>query len=132
MSLIHHKVLGDHRGELVAVEGNRDIPFDIKRVFYIYDVKKNSVRGQHSHYKTMQYIIAVSGSCKVTLDDGETKKIFDLNKPNKGLFQDALIWGKMHDFSDDCVLVVFANEYYKPEDYIINYNQFLEVVNGKL
>jgi dTDP-4-dehydrorhamnose 3,5-epimerase-like enzyme len=130
MSLILHKVLGDHRGQLVAIEGRDDVPFDIKRVFYIYGTQKKTSRGNHSHYETKQYMIAVNGSCKVTLDNGKTKQTFDLDEPNKGLFQDALIWGVMHDFSDDCVLLVFANDYYKLEDYITNYSKFLEAVNG--
>lgn len=129
MSVIHHKVLGDHRGQLVAIEGKDDVPFDIKRVFYIYGTQKKVSRGDHSHYNTKQYLIAVNGSCKVTLDNGKTKQTFNLDGPNKGLFQDALIWGTMHDFSDDCVLLVFANDCYKSEDYITNYSKFLEVVN---
>ena len=129
MSLTLHKVLGDHRGQLVAIEEKDDVPFDIKRVFYIYGTQKKVSRGNHSHYNTKQYLIAVNGSCKVTLDNGKTKQTFDLDEPNKGLFQDALIWGTMHDFSDDCVLLVFANDYYKSEDYITNYRKFLEVAN---
>ena len=129
MSVIRHKVLGDHRGQLVVIEGKDDVPFDIKRVFYIYGTQNKVSRGDHSHYNTKQYLIAVNGSCKVTLDNGKTKQIFDLDEPNKGLFQDALIWGTMHDFSDDCVLLVFANDCYKSEDYITNYSKFLEVVN---
>jgi len=130
MSVTHHKVLGDHRGQLVAIEGKDDVPFDIKRVFYIYDTQKDVPRGNHAHYKTKQYLIAVNGSCKVTLDNGKKEQTFNLDEPNKGLFQDALIWGSMHDFSDDCVLLVFADNHYKSEDYITDYNDFLEVMNG--
>ena len=128
MSVIHHKVLGDHRGQLVVIEGKDSVPFDIKRVFYIYGTQKDVPRGNHSHYKTKQYLIAVNGSCKVTLDNGKTKKTFDLDEPNKGLFQDALTWGTMHDFSDDCVLMVLASEYYNEVDYIRDYNEFLKTV----
>ena len=123
------KVLGDHRGQLVALEANRQIPFDVKRVFYIYGTQEGIPRGNHSHYKTKQFLVAVNGSCKVTLDDGKEKETFDLNKPNLGLFQDALIWGTMHDFSSDCVLMVLADEYYDASDYITDYNKFLEIVN---
>jgi len=126
MSVIRHKVLGDRRGQLVAIEGNNDIPFDIKRVFYIYGAQKDIPRGDHSHYKTKQYLIAVNGSCKVTLDNGKMKQSFDLNEPNKGILQDALIWGTMHDFSDDCVLLVLASEYYDESDYIREYEEFLK------
>lgn len=124
------KVLGDHRGHLVALESNKQIPFDVKRVFYIYETEKDVPRGNHSHYKTKQFLVAVNGSCKVTLDNGKIKETFDLNKPNLGLFQDALIWGSMHDFSSDCVLMVLADEYYVASDYITNYNEFLKVVRN--
>ena len=124
------KVLGDHRGQLVALEANRQIPFDVKRVFYIYGTQERVPRGNHSHYKTKQFLIAVNGSCKVTLDNGKEKEIFDLNRPNLGLFQDPLIWGTMHDFSSDCVLMVLANEYYDASDYITDYDKFLKEVRN--
>ena len=126
MSVIHHKVLGDHRGQLVVIEGKDGVPFDIKRVFYIYGTQKDVPRGNHSHYKTKQYLIAVNGSCKVTLDNGKTKQTFSLDEPNKGLFQDVLIWGTMHDFSQDCVLLVLASEHYDKADYIRDYQKFLK------
>ena len=124
------KVLGDHRGQLVALEANRQIPFDVKRVFYIYGTQEGIPRGNHSHYKTKQFLVAVNGSCKVTLDNGKEKETFDLNKPNLGLFQDALIWGSMHDFSSDCVLMVLADEHYDESDYIRDYDMFLEEVKN--
>ncbi len=124
------KVLGDHRGQLVALEANRQIPFEVKRVFYIYGTQEGIPRGNHSHYKTKQFLVAVNGSCKVTLDNGKRKEIFDLNKPNLGLFQDALIWGTMHDFSSDCVLMVLADEHYDESDYIRDYDMFLEEVKN--
>ncbi|MDF1877996.1 FdtA/QdtA family cupin domain-containing protein [Sulfurimonas sp. SAG-AH-194-L11] len=123
------KVLGDDRGRLVALEANRQIPFDVKRVFYIYGTQENTPRGNHSHHKTKQFLVAVNGNCKVTLDDGKNKEVFDLNKPNLGLFQDALIWGTMHDFSSDCILMVLADDYYDANDYITKYDNFLEEVN---
>jgi len=130
MPVVGHKIHGDHRGQLVVIEGSEGVPFDIKRVFYIYGTQKGVSRGNHSHYKTQQYLIAVNGSCKVTLDNGKSKQTFNLDEPNKGLFQDALIWGTMHDFSDDCVLLVLADDHYKSEDYINNYDEFLKVANG--
>lgn len=120
--------MGDARGSLIALEANREVPFDIKRVFYIFGTQPDVPRGNHSHYKTKQFLVAVAGSCKVTLDDGKIKQTFDLDKPNIGLFQDALIWGTMHDFSADCVLLVLADDYYDESDYIRNYDNFLEVV----
>lgn len=124
------KVLGDHRGQLIALETHRQVPFDVKRVFYIYGTQEGVPRGNHSHYKTKQFLVAVHGSCKVTLDNGTEKETFDLNKPSLGLFQDALIWGTMHDFSHDCVLMVLADDYYDAGDYITDYDTFLKVVKS--
>ena len=123
-------ILGDYRGQLVALEENRNIPFDLKSVFYIFGTQEGVSRGNHSHYKTKQFLVAVNGSCKVTLDDGYNKETFNLNQPNLGLFQDALIWGTMHDFSSDCVLMVLANEYYDASDYITDYDKFLKEVRN--
>jgi hypothetical protein len=119
-----HRVLGDERGQLIAIESGVHIPFDIKRVFYIYGTQPNVPRGQHSHYKTKQYLIAVNGSCKVTLDNGQSKATYELNQPNVGLFQEAMVWGTMHDFSTDCVLLVLADQRYNEADYIRNYDDF--------
>jgi len=128
--IINFKVMGDGRGSLIAFEENQNVPFDIKRVFYIYGTQEGIPRGQHSHYKTKQLLVAVNGGCKVTLDNGKKKETFTLNKPNVGLFQDALVWGTMHDFSQDCILMVLADTYYNENDYIRNYDKFLEVVKN--
>jgi hypothetical protein len=120
-----HQVRGDVRGQLVAIEGNLDIPFNIKRVFYIYGTKPGVPRGNHAHYNTKQYLISVSGSCKVTLDTGIGKTTYLLDSQNKGLLQDELVWGVMHDFSEDCVLLVLASEHYDESDYIRDYSKFI-------
>ena len=130
--MINFKVMGDERGSLIALEVNHNIPFDIKRVFYIYGTQEGVPRGNHSHYKAKQLLIAINGGCKVTLDDGKEKKTYTLNKPNIGLFQDALIWGSMHDFSQDCVLMVLSDMYYNDRDYIRDYNTFLKEVNANV
>ena len=122
------KVLGDDRGQLVALEGNIDIPFSIKRVFYIYGTQDGVLRGNHAHYKANQFLIVINGSCKITLDDGLKKETFLLDKPNLGLCQPPMIWGTMHAFSSDCVLLVLADDIYKEEDYIRDYDTFLEVI----
>ena len=122
------RIMGDERGKLISLESCLEVPFQIKRVFYIYGTKPNIPRGQHSHYKTKQYLIAVSGSCCVTLDDGTKAKTFLLDKPSTGLFQDAMIWGAMHDFTPDCVLLVLANDYYDEADYIRSYDEFRKIV----
>jgi len=122
------KVLGDSRGQLIALEENREIPFDFKRVFYIYGTQKGVPRGQHSHYETKQLLVCVNGSCKVSLDDGKEKKIYVLDKPEIGLYQEKLIWGEMFDFSSDCVLMVLADGFYDEKDYIRDYDTFLKVI----
>lgn len=128
-NLYRFNVRGDHRGQLVALEAQREIPFNIQRVFYIYGTQQDVPRGNHSHYKTKQFLIAVNGHCKVTLDDGRQKRTFDLNDRHVGLFQDAMIWGTMHDFSEDCVLLVMADAHYDESDYIRDYQVFLKQVN---
>ncbi len=130
MVLFEHKVLGDHRGNLVAIESNVNVPFDIERVFYIFGVHAEIPRGNHAHFETKQYLIALNGSCAVTLDDGKRKDTYLLDKPNVGLFQDAMVWGTMHDFSSDCVLLVMANNAYQDSDYIRDYHVFLKEVNS--
>jgi len=127
--LIDFKVLGDERGSLIALEANRHIPFEIKRVFYIYGTQAGVPRGNHSHHKTKQFLVAVHGSCKVTLDNGQIRETFALDTPDRGLFQDAMVWGTMHDFSPDCVLMVLADDYYDESDYIRSYDDFLKVVS---
>lgn len=123
-----HPVRGDDRGQLVAIESNIDVPFEIKRIFYIYGTKQGIPRGNHAHYKTKQYLISVSGSCKVTLDNGLEKSTYELNSQNKGLLQNEFVWGVMHDFSEDCVLLVLASEHYYESDYIRDYNDFIRYV----
>ncbi len=129
-NIVNFKIMGDERGSLIAFEENQNIPFNIKRVFYIYGTQEKISRGNHSHYTTKQLLVAVHGECKVTLDDGTTTKTYTLNKPNIGLSQDALIWGTMHDFTEDCILMVFADTYYEESDYIRSYDKFLEVIKN--
>ena len=127
--ITRHTTIGDERGKLIALESGVHIPFAVKRVFYIYGVNPSLRRGQHSHFKTKQYLIAVNGSCQVTLDNGKQRENYLLDKPNIGLFQDAMIWGTMHTFSKDCVLLVLANENYDGADYIRNYDDYLRMKN---
>lgn len=129
MSIVHQKVLGDHRGQLIALESDIDIPFIVKRIFYIYGTENNVPRGQHAHFKTRQYLVCVNGACKVTLDDGFERTTYDLNRPYIGLIQNQMIWGSMHDFSYDCVLLVLASENYDPNDYISDYAEFVRLVS---
>ncbi len=119
---------GDDRGMLVALEEYKDIPFEIKRVYYMYDTKKGVHRGFHAHKSLEQILICIHGSCKVLLDNGTEKKIVSLEKPYEGLYIANNMWREMYDFSEDAVLMVLASEYYKEEDYIRDYNEFLRMV----
>lgn len=122
---------GDERGQLVVVEENKDIPFDVKRVYYIYDTLPDVVRGFHAHKCLEQVLICVHGSCKIHLDNGfETAEVL-LDKPYEGLYISNDMWREMYDFSPDAVLLVLASQYYDEADYIRNYDEFLKFVKAK-
>lgn len=131
ITFIEFNVKGDERGSLVAIEENREIPFVIKRIYYIFNTKEGVVRGQHAHKDLKQVVIAVKGSCKFLLDDGE-ERVEDiiLDSPQKGLYIGDMIWREMYDFSEDCVLLVIANKYYDENDYIKDYREFLRLANN--
>ena len=116
--LINFSVIGDSRGSLVSLEGSRNIPFDIKRVYYIYGTKPNQERGKHAHKELQQVIVCLSGSCTIILDDGKKRESIEINRPDVGLYIGKNIWREMKDFSNDCVLMVLANEYYDEKEYI--------------
>jgi len=119
---------GDDRGQLVAIEEGIDLPFDVRRVYYIYDTLPGVRRGFHAHLKLEQILICVSGSCKIHLDNGyETAEVV-LDKPNLGLYISNNMWREMYDFSEGAVLLVLASEHYTEADYIRNYDKFLEMV----
>ena len=122
---------GDERGQLIALEELKDIPFEIKRVYYMYDTKEDVHRGYHSHRTLEQTLICIHGSCKVLLDNGKEQKVVSLEKPYEGLYVGADIWREMYEFSGDAVLMVLASEYYNESDYIRNYEEFLAVVNSR-
>ena len=119
---------GDDRGQLIALEEYSDIPFEIKRVYYMYDTKEGVHRGFHAHKNLQQILVCIHGSCKVLMDNGREKKVVPLEKPYEGLYIPNDIWSEMYDFSPDAVLVVFASDYYKEEDYIRDYDTFLKMV----
>ena len=131
MEKIKLKIHGDERGSLVALESNISVPFEIKRVYYIYGTQNNVSRGFHAHKELRQLAVCVSGSCRLLLDDGKSKKNIILNNPSEGLFIDNLIWREIHDFSSDCVLMILTNEYYDELDYIRDYEKFKEITNNK-
>ena len=120
---------GDDRGQLVSLEEFSDIPFEIKRVYYMYDTGKEVVRGAHAHKSLEQILICIHGSCKIRLDNGREKKVIPLEKPYEGLYVSNAMWREMFDFSPDAVLMVLASELYDERDYIRNYDEFLAFVN---
>ncbi len=126
--LLTFDILGDERGSLVALEGNKNIPFDIKRIYYIYGTKERTIRGKHAHKDLKQIIICIHGSCTFLLDNGTTKEYVKLDSPNQGLLIKDIIWREMHYFSKDCVLVVLANKPYDEDDYLRDYNEFLNFI----
>lgn len=119
---------GDERGTLIALEQMKNIPFEIKRVYYMYDTVKGVRRGFHAHKCLKQILICVSGSCKILLDNGTEKAEVLLDTPNKGLIIESNIWREMFDFSPGAVLMVLASELYDESDYIRNYEDFLVYV----
>ncbi len=122
---------GDDRGQLIAIEEQNDLPFDIKRVYYIYDTLPGVRRGFHAHLDLQQILICVSGSCKIHLDNGfETAEVL-LDKPNEGLYISNDMWREMYDFSPDAVLLVLASNLYDEQDYIRNYDAFIQMVHNK-
>lgn len=116
---------GDDRGMLVALEQYSDIPFEIKRVYYMYQTKEGVRRGFHAHKSLQQILVCIHGSCKVLLDNGTEKKIVSLERPYEGLYVANNMWREMYDFSEDAVLLVLASEVYREEDYIRDYEEFL-------
>jgi len=121
-------VHGDHNGNLISLEQDKNLPFTVRRVYYIYDIPKNIVRGKHAHKKNEQIIICLSGSCDFILDDGKTKKTFHLNDPSKGLYIGSDVWREFSCFSPDCVIMVLASTLYDENDYIRDYNEFLRII----
>lgn len=122
---------GDDRGMLIALEEGKDIPFPVKRVYYMYDTKDGVRRGFHAHKCLQQILICIHGSCKILLDNGFEKKSITLDTPYEGLYVSNDMWREMYDFSSDAVLMVLASELYDESDYIRDYDEFLKYVNRK-
>jgi len=126
MKIIEFTPLGDSRGSLVALEANKSIPFDIKRVYYIFATNTGVSRGYHAHRNLKQVAVCVTGSCRFILDDGFERQEVVLDSSTKGLLIEGLIWREMHDFTPDCVLMVLASDYYDEDDYIRDYHKFVK------
>lgn len=117
----------DERGGLVAIESEQSLPFQIRRLYYIFNTNRQA-RGFHAHLNLKQLAICVKGQCRFVLDDGTQRQEIILNQPTQGLLIEGLVWREMHDFSDDCVLLVLASEHYDEADYIRDHEQFLQQV----
>lgn len=118
-------------GQLVALEEFIDIPFEIKRVYYMYETGEGVRRGFHAHKSLEQILICIHGTCKILLDNGFEKKIVPLEKPYEGLYISNDMWREMYDFSPDAVLLVLASDLYDESDYIRDYDEFIKMVNSK-
>ncbi|WP_282807258.1 sugar 3,4-ketoisomerase [Hafnia alvei] len=125
IKLIQLQKHGDERGQLVALEESKNIPFPIKRVYYMFETGEDVRRGFHAHKELKQVAIAVRGSCRFVLDDGKERVEILLDNPAQGLLIESVIWREMYDFSDDCVLMVLADQLYDESDYIRDYEAFV-------
>ena len=127
--VINFKDLGDERGKLVVIEGAQDIPFDIKRVFYIYGSDATVVRGQHANRESEFVLINVAGTSKVRVTNGIEEHVVLLDKPMMGVYIPKMIWKDMYDFSEDSVLLVLASTHYDGSEYIRDYQEYLNIMN---
>ena len=129
VQLLEFKQWGDSRGHLVVAEGGQDIPFEIKRVFYIYGSDPTVIRGEHANRHSEFVLINVSGKSKVKVKDGEgNEAIFCLNRPHTGIYLPNMVWKEMYDFSEDSVLLVLSSEHYDAEEYIRDYDTFVKEI----
>ena len=130
INIINFKSLGDARGDLISLESKKEIPFEIKRVYYIFDTQNDVIRGLHAHKELKQVAIVLKGSCQFLLDNGVCKESVILSNPHQGLLIDSFLWREMSDFSEDCVLIVLASAHYDESDYIREYDQFIKLKVG--
>lgn len=126
IKLIDFHEFADPRGALVALEGGKEIPFEIRRVYYLYHLSNNFHRGFHAHRSLEQVAVCISGSCSFLLDDGLNRQTLNLASPAQGLRIEPMVWHEMFDFSSDCLLMVIASEHYDESDYIRDYEQFIK------
>ena len=128
--LLKFNDLGDERGNLVVIEGNQSIPFDIKRIFYIYGSDSTVVRGKHANRDSEFVLVNVAGTSKVMITDGKNKEIVELTKPMEAVYLPKMVWKEMYDFSSDSVLLVIASTHYDGKEYIRNYDEYLKIMEN--
>jgi len=116
-------------GSLIFLQKGSGIPFEMKRIFYIYDVDLKQIRGEHAHYNSNQLLICIHGSCDITLDNGTNKTTYRLNSPTKALLQKPFIWGKMTNFTKGSILLCISDSLYDTDDYIRDYEKFLKLID---
>lgn len=126
--IIDFTVHGDKNGNLISLEQNNNIPFEIKRMYYIYGTGSDITRGHHAHKKLKQVLVAISGSCDIKIDNGKEEHSVNLSSPEKGLLIDSVVWREMSNFSSDCVLVVLADSLYEEGDYLRDYDGFIKYI----
>lgn len=125
--LLEFSEKGDERGKLVIVEGSQDVPFEIKRIFYIYGSDRDVVRGKHANRESEFVLINVSGTSKVMVTDGKQKQVVELTMPRQGVYLPKMVWKEMYDFSSDSVLLVLASTHYDGKEYIRDYDEFCKL-----
>jgi dTDP-4-dehydrorhamnose 3,5-epimerase-like enzyme len=130
IELIHLHMHGDDRGQLVALEQERNVPFEIRRVYYLFATRQDVHRGQHAHRRLNQLVVALHGSVTFLADEGHGPVEVVLDDPARGLLLGGMVWRDLYDFSEDCVLMVLADQLYDPDDYIVDYDEFLREANG--
>ncbi|EAL0887173.1 WxcM-like domain-containing protein [Campylobacter coli] len=126
--ILNFNVKSDSRGSLITLENLKEIPFEVKRIYYIYDTKPDFPRGAHAHKELEQVLIMMDGSCELVLNDGKDIKNIILNRPDVGLFIGKNIWREMKNFSYGAKLLVLASDFYNEKEYIRNYDEFLRIV----
>lgn len=125
--ILNFDIHSDERGNLTSLSNNKEIPFEIKRIYYTWNMPNEAIRGGHAHRNLDEVMICLHGSCDFVLDDGKEKVTITLDKPNKGLYIEANLWRDFRNFSSDCVVILIASDYYDTEDYIRNYDEYLNL-----
>ncbi len=129
---ITFKVNGDERGSLIAIENNKDIPFSIGRIYYIFGSSYNCVRGKHAHKDLNQVLICINGSCDILIDNGFERQTVHLDTKDKGIYIHGFVWREMSHFSDDCVLLAIVDKPYDPKDYVFDYQTMYQLVEREI
>lgn len=120
---------GDERGSLIVIESNKDIPFEINRVFYMVNTLNDVARGQHANIESDFVLVNVQGSVKIKINDGFKDEVYVLDNKDEGIYIPRMIWKEMFDFSDDAILIVFSNKHYKEEEYIRDFHEYRRIRN---